>query len=316
MNEQDREPIVAIAIFAALADGQATADEKNSIQTALGRLAMLDYEGVAARIASGQLLLADVAKRLSGDDARRLAYETAVIVCHADGAITAPEAKFLDQLRGTLGLTTQSVAEVDNSAASLASAGAAAVTSAASTAGSAGQGSAPIGATSPSGLDELIMQQARLTAACEILPDRQASLAILPLQMRLVYRIGQAYGQQLDMDQVTDLAGTIGIGAAAHMMERVVSSLVRGIGGGLFGGLIGGATGIASGVAVTFSATYALGHVAKQYYAQGRQLSPDDLRALFMRFQVEAKALFPQVQDQVRTQATSLNVPKLLENLR
>src|SRR5207247_353714 len=100
----------------------------------------------------------------------------------------------------------------------------------------------------------------------EVLPDQLANIAILPLQLRLVYQIGQRHGQKLDVNQVKDLAATLGLGAAAQSMEGVVMKLVGGLTGGLFGGLMGGASRIATGAAISFAATYALGHVADQYY--------------------------------------------------
>jgi len=132
----------------------------------------------------------------------------------------------------------------------------------------------------------------------------------------MVYQIGQRHGQQLDANQIKDLAGTLGIGAAAQVVEGAVRKLFGGLTKGLFGGLVGGATGVAAGAAVTFATTYALGHVAKQYYAQGRRLSTEDLRALFARFQEEAKAVFPRVQEQVQARAKSLNLQSLLGSLR
>jgi uncharacterized protein (DUF697 family) len=164
-------------------------------------------------------------------------------------------------------------------------------------------------------LDQLILSQAMLTGALELLPDRLANLIIIPLQMRLVYRIGQAHGQQLDNNQIRDLAGALGIGAASQVMESVVRGLLGGIGKGLLGGLFGGAAGVAAGTAVSFASTYALGHVAKQYYAQGRQLSKDDLRALFARFQQEAKGLLPGVQEQMQAQSRTLNLKQLIASL-
>jgi uncharacterized protein (DUF697 family) len=112
----------------------------------------------------------------------------------------------------------------------------------------------------------------------------------------------------MDANQAKDLAGALGIGAAAQVAEGAVRKLL----GGLLGGMIGGTTGLAAGAAVTFASTYALGHVAKQYYAQGRNLSGEDLRALFTRFQGEAKALFPKIEQQVHAQAGAINVKQLL----
>ena len=120
-------------------------------------------------------------------------------------------------------------------------------------------------------LDDLILKQAMLTGALEILPDRLANVAILPLQLRLVYMIGQHFGQKLDANQVKDLAGALGLGAAAQVMESVVRKVLGGIAGGIPGGMVGGVTGLAAGAAVSFSSTYALGHVAKQLLCPGTE---------------------------------------------
>ena len=297
MNDQDREPIVAIALMAALADGQATAGEKSRL-TALGTsLGLADIGALAGKVAMGNLTLADVVTRLSDAEARTTAYETAVAVCNADGTANAQEARFLQELRTSLGLDASAVASTDAEAAAIAGAPLAV-----------GSGAPP----SPAGLDDMIQKQAIVTGALELLPDRLANMAIIPLQLRLVYQIGQAYGQKMDADQVKDLAGTLGIGAAAQVAESAVRKLLGGLAGGLLGRALGGTTGLAAGAAVSFASTYALGHVAKQYYAQGRNLSGEDLRALFTRFQAEAKALFPKVEQQVQAQAKSVNVKQLL----
>ena len=297
MNDQDRESIVAIALMAALADGQATAGEKSRL-TALGTsLGLADIGALAGKVAMGNLTLADVVTRLSDAEARTTAYETAVAVCNADGTANAQEARFLQELRTSLGLDASAVASTDAEAAAIAGAPLAV-----------GSG-AP---ASPAGLDDMIQKQAIVTGALELLPDRLANMAIIPLQLRLVYQIGQAYGQKMDADQVKDLAGTLGIGAAAQVAESAVRKLLGGLAGGLLGRALGGTTGLAAGAAVSFASTYALGHVAKQYYAQGRNLSGEDLRALFTRFQAEAKAIFPKVEQQVQAHAKSVNVKQLL----
>ena len=293
MNEQDREPIVAIALMAALADGQATSQEKERLAELGTSLGVTDVNALAGRVAMGGLSLAEAAGRLSDVESRRVAYETAAGVCHADGPANEQEARFLVGLRTALGLDATAAAAADAEATAVSSTP---LTVATGT------------PASPAGLDELIQRQAIITAALELLPDRLANMAIIPLQLRLVYQIGQAHGQQMDADQVRDLAGALGIGAAAQVAERAVRKLL----GGLVGGALGGTTGFAAGAAVTFASTYALGHAAKQYYAQGRSLSADDLKALFARFQQEAKALFPKLEQQVQSQAQSVNVKQLL----
>ena len=300
MNETDREPILAIALMAALADGQATAEEKSRLQSIGSRLGLADMDLLAGRVAMGGLSLRDVTARLSDDEARRTAYETAVTVCNSDGAANAQETRFLMELRPLLGLDAAIAAAAEAEAAAIAGA---------PVAGAAVGTGTP---ASPAGIDELIQKQAIITGALEILPDRLANLAIIPLQLRMVYQIGQAHGQQMDASQARDLAGALGIGAAAQVAESAVRKLLGGLAGGLLGRTLGGTTGLAAGAAVSFASTYALGHVAKQYYAQGRKLSGEDLKALFTRFQAEAKALFPKVEQQIHAQAQSVNVKQLL----
>jgi uncharacterized protein (DUF697 family)/tellurite resistance protein len=300
MNEKDREPILAIALMAALADGQATAEEKARLQSVGTRLGIADMDTLAGRVAMGALPLAEVAARLSDDEARRTAYEMAVTVCNSDGTASAQETRFLMELRPLLGLDAAAAAATQAEAAAIAGA---------PVAGPAVGTGTP---ASPAGLDELIQKQAIITGALELLPDRLANVAIIPLQLRLVYQIGQAHGQQMDASQVKDLAGALGIGAAAQVAESAVRKLLGGLAGGLLGRALGGTTGLAAGAAVSFASTYALGHVAKQYYAQGRNLSGDDLKALFTRFQAEAKALFPKLEQQIQAQAQTVNVKQLL----
>jgi uncharacterized protein (DUF697 family) len=255
-----------------------------------------DRESIVALAA-----LAALSGRLSDAEARRAAYQTALAVCLADGFASEPERRFLEALRAALGLRAEDVAGSEHDADALAR-----------TPVTASPAEPSPAAGSEAALDELIRTQAVFTAALELLPDKLANIAILPLQLRLVHRIGQHYGRPLDGDQIRDLAGTLGIGAAAQLFEGVARKVL----GGLLGGVVGGATGLAAGAAVTFSTTYALGHVAKQYYAQGRRIDVADLRALFARFQAEAKALLPRVEEQIRAQSKNLDVQGLLGTLR
>jgi uncharacterized protein (DUF697 family)/tellurite resistance protein len=290
MNASDSQPILTIALMAAMADGRQDARERDAITAVAEQAGLADLDGLRQQIASGTLRVSEVAAQLSDDAARRLAYETAVVVANADGAAGDAEQRFLADLRAALGLSAAVSQPVDRDAGALASA---------SLAGPAVE----VGSGTPAGpaLDDLILRQAMLAGALELLPERLANMAIIPIQLRLVYQIGQRHGQQLDANQIKDLAGTLGIGAAAQVMEGVVRGVLGGLARGLLGGMLGGATGVAAGAAVSFAATYALGHVAQQYYAQGRRLSQDDLRTLFAKFQQEARSLFPSVQSQIQS---------------
>jgi uncharacterized protein (DUF697 family)/tellurite resistance protein len=301
MNTGDHAPLIAIAMMASRADGSTGSAEQAAVDAVVARIGSPDVTRLAQQVAGGQLRVADLASRLSGDEARRVAWEGALAICNADGVANAAEQAFLEELRTALGFSAADVAESKRTAGALASAPVAEVKT----------GAPPAGP-----LDEFILQQAMLAGALEVLPDQLANIAILPIQLRLVYQIGQRHGQKLDVNQVKDLAATLGLGAAAQSMEGVVMKLVGGLTGGLLGGLMGGASRIATGAAISFAATYALGHVADQYYKQGRSLSTNDLRALFDRFQQEARTVYPKVQEQIQKQSSTLNLQSLFAGLR
>jgi uncharacterized protein (DUF697 family)/tellurite resistance protein len=295
MTPQDAQAIVAIAALAAAADGAQNDAERGRIAATAARLG-ISSEELSGAVESGDLDA--LTARLSDEDARRVALEVASSVCLADGEPNALESAFLQQLARALRIEDRALfspAEVAEVRAAMAP---------------------PAGAVPAGDVGTLILDQAILTAACELLPDRLANLAILPLQLRLVYVIGQRHGQALDMSQARDLVAVLGVGAAAQVMERVVRKTLGGIAGGLLGGLLGRAGGVAVGATVTFAATYALGRVAEQYYAQGRRLSGSDLRALFERLQAEGRDIFPQVEERVRALASSTNVSTILAGLR
>jgi uncharacterized membrane protein YebE (DUF533 family) len=300
MKTSDHAPLIALAMMAARADGATDSAEQRAVDAVVKKIGDPDVSRLADQVAAGRLRVADLASRLSDDEARQTAYQGALAIINADGIATASERVFLDELRQTLGLGPE-VAEAMRMADQLAEAPVAEVHA----------GKPPAGP-----LDDVILQQAMLTGALEFLPDQLANIAILPLQLRLVYQIGQRHGQKLDLDQVKDLAGTLGIGIAAQSVQSVAMKLVGGLAGGLLGGMVGGATRVATGAVMSFSTTYALGHVADQYYRQGRRLSATDLRALFDRFQGEAKTIYPRVEQQIRQMSSGLNLQSLVQGLR
>lgn len=307
MRDADREPLATIALIAAFADGFRAPEEVAQLKTIATEIGGGDYDTIARRVLSGQSSLGDVVARLSDDEARQKAYELAVSVVYADGVATEQEKTFLADLRRSLGLDGGVVAEVDQAGAGLGAAVA-----------DPGVAEEPAAPAAP--FDHQILQTAMLAAAVELLPQNLATMAIVPLQLRMVYRIGQQHGHRLDAAQVKDLAGVFGIGAAGQVVEGVARKLLGGLARGIFGRALGGAagglTGAAAGVALTFATTYALGHAAQQYYAQGRALSRADLRALFARLKDDAGGIFPRVERQIRDLAGSLDLAEVMRRVR
>jgi len=304
MNADDASRITQIALMAAMADGQISPEEQRELASVASRLGVPAATTAIDQPAAARQGIGVLAASLTDADARRTAYEVALAVCSVDGAPNPPEQAFLSALHGALGLAPAATHEFEDHLRALTAAPLGGALAAATP------------TTDDASLDERILQQAMLTGALELLPDRLANLAILPLQLRLVYEVGQRYGQQLDANQVKDLVGTFGLGAAAQMVEGLVRKVLGGVASNIIGGLLGGATGVAAGAAVTFAATYALGHAAKQYYAQGRKISAEDLRSLFTRFQGEAQGLLPQVSGQIQSLAKQVHLPDVLSQIR
>lgn len=297
MTPHDAHIIIALAALAANADGTLEQPERVSILSAAEHLGIPGDDPTLHGVMNGSGDVAQLAHALSSDEARVAAYDVAAAVCHADGPPNARESAFLAALSRELGAVAASP-------------------DAAATMGAAAQAASTPPASGASGdLDTFILDQAMLAGAAELLPHRFSALAILPLQLRMVYQIGQRHGQQFDMSQAKDLVAVLGIGAMGHTLEGVVRGVLGSVGRGLLGGLLGAATGAAAGVAVTFATTYALGHAAEQYYAQGRSLSASDLKALFARFQGDANTVFPRVEGRIRQLASGSNLESLLGGL-
>jgi hypothetical protein len=67
---------------------------------------------------------------------------------------------------------------------------------------------------------------------------------------------------------------------------------------------------------MSFAATYALGHVAKRYYAGGRTLSAQMLKDAFAGMTREAQGLQARYLPQMREQARTLDAGKVMAMVR
>jgi uncharacterized protein (DUF697 family) len=292
MNDADARTILAIATLAASSDGARTPVEQEELRATAGRFGVEASE-LDALMATGRDNLGSLVTALSTDEARLAAYDTAAAVCHVNGPPTPQESAFLAGLAKSLG----AVPGLPQSTETMQAAAAAASSTGERT-----------GADS----ETFILDQAMLAGACNLLPNKLATIAILPLQLRMVYAIGKRHGQNFGMSHAKDLVAVLGISAAGNVLEGII----RGVGRGLLGGLVGRAAGSAAGVAVTFATTYALGQVAEQYYAQGRTLSAADLKTQFTKFSGDAQTMFPKVEARVRELASTTDLNSLLGSLR
>ena len=84
------------------------------------------------------------------------------------------------------------------------------------------------------------------------------------------------------------------------------------MGGGLLRGL--GNQAVSSGM--SFASTYALGHVAKRYYAGGRSLSTQTLKEVYANVMLEGRNLQTQYLPAIQEKARTLDAGKVLAMVR
>lgn len=335
MDTRQIEAIGALCVMAALADGATSPTERERIDGIFKGLADGSDESRALatayrRVMMKQTTLEAEAQALGTPEARAYAYEMAVAVCDADGRHSEVEGRFLDGLRSALrlgGRETDSVLEdadaladlelaAPHSTASRAAAPAAATAAAGLGAAALPPGPPPDARNVGAEVDSTILRYSILNGALELLPQGLATMAIVPLQMKMVYGVGKAYGVSLDKGHVKELIATVGVGMTSQVVEGFARDLLGGLAKKFLGKTAGKIVKTATGAAMSFATTYALGQVAKQYYAGGRKLSSVDLRSLFSREVERAKGLYAQHKPQIEQSARTLDPRQILSMVR
>ena len=305
MTEQETRAILSICLMAAFADGTKDEREREQVRRVAATLTgdgATDLTAVSRDVLLKQTAVEESAAALGSPELRQLAYEMAVGVCDADEARSAAEIEFLDRLRGALNLSASAIEPFHAQADALA----------AEPVTVAGAAVSPQAAE----LDRMILNYSILNGALELLPQTLATMAIIPLQMKMVYRIGKAHGYELDRGHIKDFLATVGVGLSSQYLER----FGRRLAGGLFGTL-GGSLGrrlgsTAAGSAFSFATTYALGQVAKTYYAGGRTLDAQRLRESFAALLGEAKTIEARYLPEIRERARTIKPAALLDLVR
>ena len=331
MSTEEIRAILTICLLAAYADGDKHDREREQIRQVAQGLAQdqqVNLPGLYQEVLMRRIQLADMLPKLATSEARQLAYEMAVCVCEADGQTSVQEQAFLAQLREALGqapaefaaqadalaaapLGTPSALVPEIAAAGQAAPHPAAVDALPGTAAQRRPGTMPAAE-----MDRKILNAAILNGAIELLPENLSTLAIIPLQMRLVYQIGQSYGYELDSGHIKDLLATLGVGLTSQYLEQAGRKLLGGLLGKVGGGLLGGLGRQAVSSGMSFAATYALGHVANQYYAGGRTLGTQMLRDAYQHVMADGRQLQTQYLSQIQEVARGLNTARILQMVR
>ena len=351
MTTDDIRATLTICLLASFADGEKHDREREQIRQVAEGLAgdqQVNLPSLYQDVLLRRVQLPQVLAQLSTTESRQLAYEMAVCVCEADGQISAKERAFLAGLRETWGMdggaapavaTTANTANAEEpmtfefQAESVAEAPLKAPLPEAAILGAA---TGSLAALHPAAVDNLpsdasqrrpsqltaaemdskILKASIMNGAIELLPENLSTLAIIPLQMRLVYQIGQSYGYELDRGHIKDLLAALGVGLTSQYLEQAGRKLLGGLLGKAGKGILGGLGKQAVSSGMSFASTYALGHVANQYYAGGRQLSTDMLKNAYQHVMQDGKALQDRYLPQMQETARGLNTAKILQMVR
>lgn len=292
--------LLTIALTAAFADGAKDDRERTRLRELASRLAgdRIDLAELDRKVLLERAPLAEIVRPLATPEVRRYAYELAVAVVDADGVHNDAEGAFLRDLASALGLPADAAAKTVADADAIA----------ATTAAPAVEGKVMPDAAA---LDRKILDASITSAALELLPETLASMAILPLQVRLVYRIGQAHGYELDQGHIKELLAALGVGLTGQYLEQFGRKLLGGLLGSVLGGMgrTIGRQAASSGMA--FATTWALGQLAKQYYGGGRTLDMDKLEAAFAPLVGQGRALVQRYGGEIAERARSIDVSHL-----
>lgn len=292
------DALLAICLFSAFSDGDQSDAERQTIGKFSEETGNEDVAAISRQILMGKLDMKKAVAALETSQERMLAYEMARSVCEAGGEVSAEEQRFLSDLRGWLGLGMGDAQRVDEEVDSLALA-------------PLESGSNPV-----PDHDGMILKYSILNGALELLPETLATLAIIPMQMKMVYRIGKSHGAELDRSSIKEFLATIGVGLGSQVVEGFARKLMRGVGKKMAGGMGSRVLSQATGSAFSFASTYAIGHAAERYYSGGRKLAAPEMKSLFTNLTREGRELQAKHLPQIQERAKSLNAASILALVR
>jgi uncharacterized protein (DUF697 family)/tellurite resistance protein len=309
MTESEQKAILTLCLMAAFADGGKDERERTEIKRiaeSMGAGGAVNLVALYQDVLLRRVTPEQAAAALGTPELKQLAFEMAVCVCDADDARSDEESAFLERLSGLLGLAAAPSRRFEEEADALA--GSALTEPAVS----------PVhaGTLSAAEMDKMILNYSILNGALELLPESLASMAIIPLQMKMVYRIGKSYGFELDRGHVKDFLATLGVGLTSQYVEQIGRKLIGGLLGKMAGGLGRAAGSTLTGAAFSFASTYALGQVARTYYSGGRTLDAGRLKESFSQILGEAKELQQRYAGEIQEKARTIDPSRIVEMVR
>jgi uncharacterized protein (DUF697 family)/tellurite resistance protein len=301
MNQTNaHDSLLAICLFAAFSNGEQCDAERDEIARYANEMDADNLAALSRRILMGKFSLTEACEGLSTNENRMLAYEMARAICEAGGSISTEEEEFLAELRRLLALEKGESSAVDEKVDSVACAPLATAQDEAVSSDNSG----------------MILKYAILNGALELLPQNLATIVIIPMQMKMVYRIGKANAVELNRSNIKDFLATAGIGLGSQMVEGFARKMVGKFGRKLGGKTVGKVADQVTGSAMSFASTYAIGHVAHSYYSGGRMLTAPEMKKLITPLQSQARELHTKYLPEIQERAKTLDTAAILSLVR
>ncbi len=304
MNQNENNAILTISLMAAFADGQKSDHERAKIKELIDNLGAENSAMIFQKVLLKQVNLEDVVTEIESNEMKLFAYEMAVCVADADGVVNTKEREFLDKLKLALELKNGSANEFEKEAETLTV--------------QKPETSAEEAATlvDEAEINKMVLNYSILNGALELLPQTLATMAIIPLQTKMVYRIGKKYGYELDTGHIKEFIATAGVGLTSQMVEGLARKFIGKFAKKLGGGLAKTVAGTATGAAFSFASTYGLGKLSNAYYSGGRKFDMSQIKSMFERYKNEGTNLYSQYQGEIQNKARNVNFSELLPMIK
>ncbi len=328
------EALYTVCLLAAFADGAASDDERKELKR-IGESILppeMHPSSLFQQVILRQTDARKAAAALDTPEWRQLAYEMAICVCEADGVTSPAEKSFLRDLAAKLDLSAPqaeaAVAQADAvTAAPMDDIHDSEILPALPSSTLSGPPPLPAseaGGPAPADVDSLVLRFSILNGALELLPETLSTMAIVPLQMKLVHSVGKLHGVDLDRKHLGEFLAAAGIGATSQIVEGFARKLIGGLAGKLGKQMLGktagslgkAATNQITSSAFSFASTYAIGHLAQRYYANGRSWSGLDSKKMLESLKTDAQELHTRYLPQIQQEAGNLNVQKVMAMVR
>lgn len=255
VNLQEATACVRALVAIAKADGKITAEERETLMTALSALpassdlqpfldATFDFDQVLSEVKTPQ--------------AREQLWQSAYSMIHAEGTASPEEERLVELMRTSFQIGDATVSTtrrlLDETKDTLLPSHIEAI-------------SDP--ARRQKEIDQDILKYSVLSAVLGVFPVPgiaiATDLAIVAIQVKLVRDIGQYWGHKVDKAAAKTLLGGLGLGTGARIAVSNLAKLVP-----VWGSAFGGTT--------AFATTWALGKIANRYFESGAKADLAQLR--------------------------------------